>query len=138
MNASVKHFQELLTDTTALINSEREFAAMLKWLRADSPAPCMEEWIGIEEEESKRYCERLEGFLVVLNQVHAKKHEDQDLMRNLSFLLKRITAKRALFGYKTGVSAAIEKMQTEMARQVGEPLQGNSAVSEQRVTAFRD
>ena len=122
MKTFTNTFQKLLADATALLHSEREIAAMLKWLRTGTPAPCMEEWIGIEEEESKRHCERLEGFIVVLSQVHEKKYADQDLMRNLSILLKRITGKRTLFGHKTGVPAAIQKMQTELARQVDESL----------------
>lgn len=125
----MKHFQNLLAEATALLDAERGIAATLKWLRAASPAPRRQQWISIEEEESRRQCERLEGFLVVLSRVHPKKHEDQDLVRNLSFLLTRITAKRALFGNKNGLPAAIQQMQNEFSRQVGESLQEDTAMT---------
>ncbi len=127
MKTSKNQFQQLLAEATALYHSEKEITAMLSLLHSGSLECTMKEWIAIEEEENKRHCERLEGFLVVLNQVGVKNSENKELLSELSFILKRVTSKHAGFGYKTGILPALGKMEVEMKTQVRELLQRASS-----------
>jgi hypothetical protein len=117
MKTVTTKFEKLLEESTSLYNSEKVIAGLLSTLLSKSIDDCLNEGVARETDDNRRQCARLEGFMAALDQVLAKKCENEGLATELCLLLKRIT-RHDCFGYPTAISVAVTRGEFETADQL--------------------
>ena len=130
MKTSDNQFQQLLDQTTALYNTEKEVSGIFDALRINTIEAHLKQGIILEAEENKKQCARLEGLLNVLNRNRHKNCQNETSWRNFvsqfSTTLKRIILKHSDFGYRTAIFVALALGQNEIANllrfSLGNPL----------------